>query len=150
MSKVLVAYFSYSGTTKKVAEQVAQTLGADEFEIVPVEPYDKDYQACVDKARTEVASGARPAVADKLEGVAEYDKIVVAFPNWCRTCPMVVLTFLESYDFSGKKIYAIVTNGGGGVGNSAEDIAKSCKGATVVGAIDGNKLTESDITNFVV
>lgn len=141
MSKTLVVYFTYSGNAKKVAERVAQLAGADLFEIVAKNAYSSDYQTCVEEARKEVAANARPEITDKVQDMDKYDTLVVGFPNWCSTCPMPVLTFLEQYDLTGKKIYSFVTNGGGGCGRSAEDIAKSAKGQRLRKALT--------VTNFL-
>lgn len=149
MSKTLVAYFSYSGNAKKVAEKVADIAGADLFEIQPETPYSSDYQTCVDTARKELAENARPALVGKVDDMNQYDCIVLGFPNWCRTCPMPVFTFLEDYNLTGKKIYAFVTNGGGGCGNSTEDIKKSAVGAIVTEAIDGNNLSDVQIKTWL-
>lgn len=147
-TKVLVAYFSYSGTTKKVAEKVAQVTGGDLFEITVKKPYSSDYQTVIEEAKIELAESARPELSAQVSDMKQYDKIILGFPNWCRTCPMPVLTFLESYDFSGKTICSFVTNGGGGCGRSTEDIRNSAKGATVIESVDGNQLTEEQIENW--
>lgn len=149
MSKTLVVYFTYSGNAKKVAERVAQLAGADLFEIVAKNAYSSDYQTCVEEARKEVAANARPEITDKVQNMDKYDTLVVGFPNWCSTCPMPVLTFLEQHDLTGKKIYSFVTNGGGGCGRSAEDIAKSAKGAEVTESINGNELSDDAIKQWL-
>ncbi|MCM1084585.1 MAG: flavodoxin [Clostridium sp.] len=149
MAKTLVAYFTYSGNAKKVAERVAQLADADMFEIVAKNPYSSDYQTCIEEAKKEVAANARPEITDKVQDMDKYDTIVVGFPNWCSTCPMVVLTFLEQYDLMGKKVYSFVTNGGGGCGKSTEDIAKSAKGAEVTEGINGNDLSDDAIKQWL-
>ena len=95
-----------------------------------------------------MADHARPAVAGADIDISIYDHVILVFPNWCSTCPMIVLSFVEKYDFSGKIIDVIVMNGGGGVGNSQTDIAKSASGATVNPAINGNTITAEDIKNL--
>lgn len=149
MEKTLVAFFSYSGNAKKAAEQVAALSGADLFEIQPVTAYSADYQECVEEAKKELAENARPALKEQVADMAQYDRIVLGFPNWCRTCPMPVFSFLESYDLTGKKLYAFVTNGGGGCGTSTEDIKRSAKGADVTEAINGNDLTDAQIKDWL-
>lgn len=149
MSKTLVAYFSYSGNTKTAAGKVAELAGADLFEIKPENPYSTDYQACVDEARKELQENARPKLADKLSDISGYDRIILGFPNWCKTCPMPVLSFLEEYDLKGKRIDAFVTNGGGGVGVSTEDIKKSAAGADVSDAVNGNDLSDQRIKEWL-
>ncbi|MCM1497539.1 MAG: flavodoxin [Clostridium sp.] len=145
----LVAYFSYSGNAKKTAQQVAELAGADLFEIKTQTAYSQDYQKCIDEARKELQEGARPKLVNQVEDIDRYDTVILGFPNWCSTCPMAVLSFLESYDLSGRKIYAFVTNGGGGCGNSTADIKASAAGADVTEAIDGNNLTEEQIKSWL-
>lgn len=147
-TKTLVAYFSYSGTTKKVAERVARITGGDLFEIAGKRPYSSDYQTVVEEAKKELAEATRPELTTQVSGMNQYGTIILGFPNWCRTCPMPVLTFLESYDLKGKTIYSFVTNGGGGCGRSAEDIRNSAKGATVADSVDGNELTDGQIESW--
>lgn len=149
MSKTLVAYFSYSGNARAAAEKVAGIADADLFEIKTATPYSADYQACIDEARKELQENARPALVDKVEHMENYDRIILGFPNWCSTCPMPVLSFLEEYDLQGKKIDAFVTNGGGGTGNSTQDIQKSAPGAEVSEAINGNNLSEDRIKDWL-
>ena len=150
MSKTLVAYFSYSGNTRTTAKKVAELAGADLFEIKTEVAYSADYQACIDEARKELQENARPKLVDKVEDIGSYDRIILGFPNWCSTCPMPVLSFLEEYDLQGKKIDTFVANGGGGVGNSTQDIKKSAAGAEVSDAIDGNNLSEDRIKEWLV
>ncbi len=149
MSKTLVAYFTYSGNAKKVAEKVAGIAGADLFEIKRETPYSADYQTCVDEARKELKENARPELTGKVENMSQYDTLILGFPNWCSTCPMPVLSFVEAYDLSGKNIYAFVTNGGGGCGNSTDDIKKSAAGAIVTEAVNGNNLSDSQIREWL-
>lgn len=149
MAKTLVAYFSYSGNARAAAERTAKLVGGDLFEIKTVAPYSTDYQACVDEARKELQENARPKLSDKVENIGGYDRIILGFPNWCSTCPMAVLSFLEEYDLQGKKIDVFVTNGGGGTGNSTRDIGKSAVGAEVSEAINGNDLSESRIREWL-
>ncbi|MDE5966666.1 MAG: flavodoxin [Lachnospiraceae bacterium] len=149
MAGTLVAYFTYSGNAKKVAERVAELAGADLFEIQTAAPYSTDYQTCIEEARKEIAEHARPALTAKVEDIGKYDRLILGFPNWCSTCPMPILSFLEAYDLTGMRIDSFVTNGGGGCGNSAEDIRKSSKGAEVSESINGNDLTDERIKEWL-
>lgn len=148
-TKTLVAYFSYSGTAKKVAEQIAEITGGDLFEIVTKKTYSSDYMTVVEEAKEELKQNARPELTEQISDISQYDKVILGFPNWCSTCPMPILSFLEAYDFTGKTIYSFVTNGGGGCGRSTEDIRSSSKGAEVVESIDGNHLTETGIKEWL-
>lgn len=145
----LVAYFSYSGNTKKAAEQIAELVKADLFEIKTENAYSEDYQTCVNEAREELAQNARPALVGAVEDITKYNTIILGFPNWCSTCPMPVLSFLENYDLAGKTIHSFVLNGGGGVGHSAADIAKSAADAEVTESINGNNLSEEQIKEWL-
>jgi len=137
MSKSLVAYFSASGVTAKVAKNLAEAAGADIFEIKPQAPYTKADLNWNDKnSRSSLEmrgdGNARPAIAEKLEGVEKYDVIFLGFPIWWYVAPVIINTFLESCDFSGKKIVLFATSGGSGFGKAVDGLAKSCPGATVV------------------
>lgn len=148
-TKTLVAYFSYSGTAKRIAEQVAGLIDADLHEIVTTKTYSSDYMAVVEEAKEELKQNARPELKTQVGDISQYDKIVLGFPNWCSTCPMPILSFLEAYDFTGKTIYSFVTNGGGGCGRSTEDIKNSSQGAVVIDSIDGNHLTDEQIKGWL-
>lgn len=128
MSKKLVAYFSASGVTKKLAEELAKLEQADLFEIVPEELYTKEDLDYTNKeSRSSVEMGdksCRPAMKNKLECICEYDTIFVGFPVWWGREPSVVDTFLDSCDFSGKKIVPFCTSGGSGIEGASERIAE--------------------------
>lgn len=148
-TKTIVAYFSYSGTAKRMAEHVAAIAGADLFEIVTKKTYTSDYMAVVEEAKEELKQNARPELESRVENIGQYQNIILGFPNWCSTCPMPILSFLEGYDFAGKTIYSFVTNGGGGCGRSTEDIKSSSQGAIVKDSIDGNQLTDEQIKEWL-
>ena len=142
--KILVAYFSATGTTKKVAENLAKAIQADIYEIKPVAPYtsaDLNYRDHNSRSYVEMHDkNARPGIiADNLS-VNDYDTIFLGFPIWWGTAPSVVHTFLEKYDFSNKKIIVFATSGSSGIGNTDEDLkpsvspsAKVVKGKTLNG-----------------
>ncbi|MDR1247571.1 MAG: NAD(P)H-dependent oxidoreductase [Clostridiales Family XIII bacterium] len=122
MSKKLVAYFSASGVTRKVAEALAEATGADLYEIKPQTPYTKadlDWQD--KKSRSSIEMGdksSRPAVADKDANVGAYDVVFVGFPIWWYIAPTIINTFLESYDFAEKTIIPFATSGSSGIGET--------------------------------
>ena len=122
--KILVAYFSYSGNTKKVADQIHKSVGGDIFEIKTADPYPTDYNAVVDQAKKEQADNYRPKLATKVENMDSYDVIFIGYPNWWGTMPMAVFTFLEEYKLSGKTIIPFCTHDGSAFGKSVEDIKK--------------------------
>ncbi|MFA6078231.1 MAG: flavodoxin [Candidatus Omnitrophota bacterium] len=133
--KILVAYFSHSGNTREIAEQIHKIVGGDIFEIQSVEPYPGDYNAVVDQARKELDSGFRPALRTNLENMGSYDIIFIGYPNWWGTFPAPVKTFLTEYDLSGKTIAPFCTHGGSGLGKSVADISSLCPNSTVLEGI---------------
>ena len=100
-SNSLIVYFSWSGNTESVANEIQAQTGGDIFEIVPAEPYTDDYDALLDLAQEEQANGARPAIAETVENFEQYDTVYFGFPNWWGDMPMILYTFLDEYDFSG-------------------------------------------------
>lgn len=137
MSKTLVACFSPTGTTKRVADCIVEATGADEFEIKPAVPYtaaDLDWHDA--KSRTSVEmndSSCRPEIAGTIASLDQYDLIYVGFPIWWYTAPMIIHTFFEQYDWTGKKVVLFATSGGSGLGDTAKILEPSAKGATFVG-----------------
>ena len=129
MAKTLVAYFSAGGVTAKVAAKVAQAANADLYEIKPAVPYTKaDLNWMDKKSRSSVEmndKSFRPAIADKNAPIADYDTILLGFPIWWYVAPTIINTFLEAYDFSGKKIILFATSGGSGFGNTAAELKPS-------------------------
>ena len=129
---VLVAVFSASGVTKSVGEAVARAAGADFFEIVPKQPYttaDLDWMNKKSRSSIEMNDpSARPGINGKVADMASYDTVIVGFPIWCGVAPRIIDTFLESYDFSGKKIIPFCTSGGSGVGRSDTALHKDVSG----------------------
>ena len=136
MAKALVAYFSASGVTKKLAERLAKTTGADLHEIQPEVPYTSEDLNWMDKkSRSSVEmndKSFRPAIAGKAEGMEQYDTIFVGFPIWWYEAPRIIQTFLESSDFSGKTVIPFATSGGSGLGKTASILQKSCPAAHVL------------------
>lgn len=135
MAKRLVAYFSASGVTKKTAEQVAKAAGADLYEIKPKTPYTKaDLNWMDKKSRSSVEMAdktIRPELADTNAHIENYDEILVGFPIWWYVAPTIINTFLEAYDFSGKKIVLFATSGGSGFGNTVRELEPSAPGAQI-------------------
>lgn len=104
-SNVLVAYFSWSGNTEEMAAHIAEQTGGEILEIRPETPYPTDYNECGDVALEERDSNARPAIADLPESMDGYDTILIGYPIWWHTAPMIIGTFLENYDLTGVDIY---------------------------------------------
>jgi flavodoxin len=122
--KILVAYFSWSGNAKTLAGQIADETGGDLFEIRTVTPYPKTYDECTKVARQELRNNARPDISESVTDMAQYSTVFLCSPNWWGTLPMAVFTFLDSYDFSNKTIYPLVTHGGSRFGRSLRDIQR--------------------------
>lgn len=135
MAKVLVAYFSASGVTAGLAKKLSSVIGADLFEIKAEVPYtDADLDWTNKKSRSSVEmndKAFRPAIANKVSDIEQYDTIFVAFPIWWYVAPTIINTFLEQYDLTGKTIVPVATSGGSGMGNTNKELANSCKGATL-------------------
>lgn len=144
--KVLIAYYSRrgenyvngsikkleKGNTEIVAEKIKALLpDADMFQIDTTYEYSKSYMTCIEEAKQELRQQARPEVKDAPASIAEYDTIILGYPNWWGTMPMVCYTFLESYDFTGKTIVPFCTNEGSGMGSSERFIKKLCPTANV-------------------
>lgn len=129
MSKTLVAYFSATGTTARVAEKLAQELGADTFRIKPKIPYDHadlDWNDKTSRSTVEMTDpNSRPEIASTID-ISSYDRIFVGAPIWWYVAPRIINTFLESADFSGKRVYYFATSGGSGLGKTIEELKKSC------------------------
>ena len=136
MSKALVAYFSASGVTKKLAQTLAEAIGADLFEIEPKVPYTRADLNWMDKqSRSTIEMqnpASRPELAGTCKSIADYDTVFVGFPIWWYIAPTIVNTFLESCDLTGKTVVPFATSGGSGMGSTNKALAPSCKGAKLL------------------
>lgn len=108
-SKILVAYFSWEGTTQRMAQEIVKQTSADVFRIEPVVPYPTEYTPCTEVAREEKDNNARPAIVGKVENWEQYDIVFIGCPVWWWTTPMIIYTFAESYDFKGKTVVPFCT-----------------------------------------
>ena len=144
MNKTLVAFFSASGTTRRVAEKLAAATGSDLYEIKPAVPYtsaDLDWQDKHSRSSVEMNDPAsRPELADHDANLENYERIFLGFPIWWYTAPHIIRTFLESYDLTGKQLVLFATSGGSGLGRTAKDLSSSCPGAKIIegGMFNGN------------
>ena len=145
----LIAYFSWSGNTEQVAQLIQEATGGDLFEIVPATPYTDDYDELLDIARQEQSDGARPELAAQVENWGRYDTVFVGYPNWWSDAPMVVYTFLESYDWTGKTLIPFNTSASGGFGRSLDNLAGSAAGATFLEGISFTERTLEDAQSEV-
>ncbi len=121
---VLIAYFSWGGNTKGIAEEIRRQTGADLFEITLVHPYSDDYNTVLDEAQRDQNAQARPELAGHVENMGAYDTVLIGYPNWWASIPMPIASFLEEYDFAGKTIIPFCSHGGGRFGQSLTAIAK--------------------------
>lgn len=155
MSKKLVAYFSASGVTAKAAKTLAEAAEADIYEIKPAVIYTKADLNWMDKnSRSSIEmkdKTSRPALADKDADIGSYDTVFVGFPIWWYVAPTIINTFLESYDFSGKKIVLFATSGGSGFGNTVKELAGSVSGSTVIeeGKILNSGFSKEELAEWV-
>ncbi|MBQ6006691.1 MAG: NAD(P)H-dependent oxidoreductase [Selenomonadaceae bacterium] len=154
MSK-LVAYFSASGSTRKLANTLAEVIGADTYEIKPATPYtgrDLNWNNSQSRSSVEMADiNSRPALADKAAKISDYDTIFIGFPIWWYVAPHIINSFLESYDFSGKTIVLFATSGGSGFGETLNQLKPSCANSVnwIVGQVFRGRVDKSAVSNWV-
>ena len=165
---VLVAYFSRrgenwqvgyieKGNTEIVAEMIAEETNADLFAIQPVIPYPDEYSEMLEVSRRETSENARPAIKNTIADFDKYDVIFTGYPIWNGTCPMIIRTFIESYDFSGKTVIPFCTHAGSGLGSSVSVIRSQLESATVLNglAVQGTTAqnnweeTKNTVTKFI-
>lgn len=150
---VLIAYFSWSGNTKGIAEEIQRQTGADLFEIQLVEPYSTDYNTVLDQAQQDQNEQARPELSTHVENMDQYDTIILGYPNWWASIPMPIASFLEEYDFSGKTILPFCSHGGGGLGQSQTAIAKLVPNAVLAEGLainySGGSSMPDDVTKWL-
>ena len=131
--KTLVAYFSASGVTARTAKEIADAVHADLYEIRPAQPYtsaDLDWMDKKSRSTVEMNDpGSRPAIAQPIQDMEQYDTILIGFPVWWYVEPRIVDTFLESYDFSGKEMIPFATSGGSGIGKAEKSLKDHCPAA---------------------
>ena len=154
MSKKLVAYFSATGKTAKVAEKLATGIGADVYEIKPEVQYTKaDLNWMNRKSRSSVEmnnKSLRPTIITGDVDVSGYETIFLGFPIWWYVAPTLINTFLEAYDFSGKKIVLFATSGSSGFGNTAFELQPSAPGAEIAEAkVLSGVITDSKISTLI-
>ena len=130
--KMLIIYYSRSGNTRAVAEQIQGLTGADIFELKTITPYPKEHRATTEQAKREQESGYRPPLSAKPDNPAAYDIIFIGSPNWWGTLAMPFFTFLEEYKLSGKTVIPFMTHGGSGFGRALADIKALCPDAVLV------------------
>lgn len=153
MSKKLIAYFSASGTTAAVSKNLAKAAKADLYEIRPETPYtsaDLNWQNKNSRSSLEMRDkSSRPALADADARIEEYDTVFIGFPIWWYVAPTIINSFLEQYDFTGKKIVLFATSGGSGFGKAVAGLQPSAPGATIAeGAVLNGRPNEAKLKAF--
>ena len=130
-TKILIAYYSYSGNTKEVAEAIQKITGGDLFEIKTEGSYPEEYNAMVQQAKKEINDNFRPKLTTSVADIAKYDTIFIGSPNWWGTITPQVSSFLAEYDLSGKNIIPFITHGSGGLQNTVTDLTAQCQGCNI-------------------
>ena len=148
-SKSLVVYFSWSGNTENVAKSIQSQTDADIFEIVPATPYSDDYDTVVDLAQEEQRSNTRPAISGSIENIEQYDVVYVGFPNWWGDMPMILYTFFDTYDLSGKTVALFCTSGGSGLSGTVNEVRSLEPNATVTEGLHIGSGSSSNPDNAV-
>lgn len=154
MSNILVAYFSASGTTRKVAEKLTDIVKGDLYEIIPEQSYtDADLNWMDKNSRSSMEmnnKSFRPSIRNKVENMNQYNIIYIGFPIWWYVAPIIINTFLENYDLSGKTIIPFATSGGSGMGNTEEELKPSAIGAKITnGKRFSSLVSEKELENWV-
>lgn len=155
MRKTLVAYFSASGVTERVAKVLADEAKADLYSIRPAEPYtetDLNWQDKNSRSSKEMRDkDFRPALADKHANIQDYDTVFLGFPIWWYVAPTIINTFLESYDFSGKTIILFATSGGSGFGETVQSLKHSVDSSAVIreGRVFSGRVNEASIREWI-
>ena len=155
MSKILIAYFSASGVTERVAKVLADEAKADLYSIRPAEPYteaDLNWQDKNSRSSKEMRDkDFRPALADKHANIQDYDTVFLGFPIWWYVAPTIINTFLESYDFSGKTIILFATSGGSGFGETVQALKHSVDSSAVIreGRVFSGRVNEASIREWI-
>jgi len=142
--KILIVYFSHSGNTREIANQIHKSVGSNIFEIQTTKQYPADYDMATKQAKQELESNYKPALKTKIDNIKEYDVIFIGYPIWWGTYPAPIKSFLLEYDLVGKTIVPFCTHGGGGSGRSAADILELCPKSVI---FDGLAIRGNDSKN---
>lgn len=148
-AKSIVVYFSWSGNTENVAKSIQSQTDSDLFEIVPQTPYSDDYDTVLDLAQEEQSTDARPAISGSIENMEQYDVIYVGYPNWWSDMPMILYTFFDTYDLSGKTIAPFCTSGGSGLSGTVNKIKELEPNAAVTDGLHVGSSSSADPDNAV-
>ena len=151
--KILIAYFSHTGNTERVANQIHENIGGDLFRITTANEYPEDYDTCVEQAKQEKKDGFRPVLTVEVENMDQYGIIFIGYPIWISTMPMALFTFLETYDLSGKTVIPFCTYGGSRFGDSLKDIKNLCPDSMILDGLaikrDGGDSLPDDVEKWL-
>ena len=151
--RILIAYYSRTGTTREVARQIQKIVGGELFELRTVHRYPDEYRPTTEQAKREQEEGFRPQLTARVDAMETYDTVFVGFPNWWGTMPMAVFSFLEKYNFSAKSIIPFCTHEGSGFGRSMADITRLCPQSTILNGISirgsSVKIAQQDVSNWL-
>lgn len=150
-NRILIAYFSKTGNTEEAALAIQNITGADMFEITAADEYPQSYQATVDRARMELDTNARPALASDINDIQDYDVILLGYPIWWHTEPMIINTFLESHNLDGTLVLPFCTSGGSDISESMPDLTAvaNARGSRVGTGLTANYIDDSIISNWL-
>ncbi len=152
-NRILIAYYSHSGNTKKVAKQMATLIGADLLEIETVSPYPSDYSGLSKKAKGQRDAGILPEIQENVCDIKAYDTVILGTPNWWNTLALPLRTFLTQEDLSGKNVISFCTHGGGGAGRIFSDINNLCGGCADLNGLSvygsGGSRLKNDIEKWL-
>lgn len=151
MDKILVVYYSHSGNTKKLAEQIAGQTHADLLELQPLQEYPRDYNTVVQQAKKEIEKGLSPALQTQIPSLDAYSVLLVGTPNWWSTIAPPVKTFLQGCKINGKKAGVFATHGGGGFGHIERDFQALCSGAQILDGFSayGTSFQKADVQKWL-
>ncbi len=151
--KTLITYYSHTGNTREIANQIHMNIGGDIFEIQGVKRYPDDYEEHKKQAKEELASEHKPSLNTKIENIRSYDLIFIGYPIWWGTFPAPIRTFLSEYDLSRKTVVPFCTHLGSGLGRSVKDIAALCPNSTILDglAVWGKdaKTAQNDVSEWL-
>ncbi len=147
---VLIVYYSWSGNTRCIANQIQKITGADIFEIKLVTPYSSDYSTVLDQAKRDKKIQVRPQIVNHVGRWAHYNTIILGYPNWWASIPMPIASFLEAYDFDEKIIIPFCSHGGGRFGQSLTTISKLVPDATMGEALSVRYSGEPDLPDEIL
>ncbi|WP_153111028.1 flavodoxin [Propionivibrio limicola] len=133
--KILIAYYSRTGNTRELANQIQQRVGGEMFELRTVHSYPKEYRATTDQAKRELEANFRPQLTAEVQNMGAYDTVFVGYPNWWGTFPMAFFSFFEKYDFAGKTLIPFCTHEGSHLGRSVTDMKSLCPKARILDGI---------------